>query len=60
MSASFALSAFHLDKPVMLYRYVGPQGPLREQGEKVLAVWAGSLTRPVSGSTPVLRPDRIL
>ena len=24
-------------KPVTLYRYVGPQGPLREQGEKVLA-----------------------
>ena len=24
-------------KPVTLYRYVGPQGQLREQGEKVLA-----------------------
>ena len=24
-------------KPVALYRYVGPQGQLREQGEKVLA-----------------------
>ena len=24
-------------KPVTLYRYVGPQGELREQGEKVLA-----------------------
>ena len=23
--------------PVTLYRYVGPQGQLREQGEKVLA-----------------------
>ena len=23
--------------PVTLYRYVGPQGELREQGEKVLA-----------------------
>ena len=23
--------------PVTLYRYVGPQGHLREQGEKVLA-----------------------
>ena len=24
-------------RPVTLYRYVGPQGELREQGEKVLA-----------------------
>ena len=24
-------------KPVMLYRYVGRQGQLREQGQKVLA-----------------------
>ena len=24
-------------KPVTLYRYVGPQGQLREQGQKVLA-----------------------
>ena len=24
-------------KPATLYRYVGPQGELREQGEKVLA-----------------------
>ena len=24
-------------RPVTLYRYVGPQGQLREQGEKVLA-----------------------
>ena len=24
-------------KPVTLYRYVGPQGELREQGEKVIA-----------------------
>ena len=24
-------------KPVTLYRYVGPQGELREQGERVLA-----------------------
>ncbi len=24
-------------KPVTLYRYVGPQGQLREQGKKVLA-----------------------
>ena len=24
-------------KPVTLYRYVGPQGQLREQGERVLA-----------------------
>ena len=24
-------------KPVTLYRYFGPQGQLREQGEKVLA-----------------------
>ena len=24
-------------KPVILYRYVGPRGELREQGEKVLA-----------------------
>ena len=37
MGASFALSAFHFDKPVTLYRYVEPQGQLREQGEKVLA-----------------------
>ena len=26
-----------LSLPVTLYRYVGPQGQLREQGEKVLA-----------------------
>ena len=24
-------------KPVTLYRYVGPQGELREQGKKILA-----------------------
>ena len=24
-------------RPVTLYRYVGPQGELREQGQKVLA-----------------------
>ena len=24
-------------RPVTLYRYVGPQGQLREQGQKVLA-----------------------
>ena len=34
-----ALAEFEreLIKPVTLYRYVGPQGELREQGEKVLA-----------------------
>ena len=26
-------------RPVTLYRYVGPQGELREQGQKVLASW---------------------
>ena len=34
-------------KPVTLYRYVGPQGQLREQGEKVLA----TLNRSASTST---------
>ena len=28
----------HRDTPVTLYRYIGPQGQLREQGEKVLAL----------------------
>ena len=26
-------------RPVTLYGYVGPQGELREQGQKVLASW---------------------
>ena len=28
-------------RPVTLYRYVGPQGQLREQGQKVLASSTG-------------------
>ena len=30
-------------RPVTLYRYVGPQGQLREQGQKVLASRTGVL-----------------
>ena len=39
--------------PVTLYRYVGPQGQLREQGEKVLAPWTCAAAGRVRPSLPL-------